>query len=259
MSDTGTGTAAGRDRGLNRDTGKRIMVAFGFLMELVMIAVGLWPAVWLVLHYAPGIHGTLGWVVLILAAILVFNYGYLAALLVFRLIIPYPSEGLHQIGPQGQVPPAMLIFMLNVLLLKARYDPPWAAMFSSVLTVIPPFGPLFRRYFGPRTTSATLGDTVRFYDPPLIEAGRNVQFGHDCWFTAHHFDNRGMYIAKITIGDHAVIGGGALIMAGVEIGHHAVVGVRSLVMPNTKIAPYEYWAGTPAKKIKDMQPGEDGA
>jgi len=48
MSDTGTGTAAGRDRGLNRDTGKRIMVAFGFLMELVMIAVGLWPAVWLV-------------------------------------------------------------------------------------------------------------------------------------------------------------------------------------------------------------------
>ncbi|MBU0617640.1 MAG: hypothetical protein KKI02_07975, partial [Planctomycetes bacterium] len=144
--------------------------------------------------------------------------------------------------------------MLNVLLVKARVDPPWAAMFSSVLTRVPPLGPLFARFFGPHTTSITLGDTVELIDPHLIEAGKNVQFGFGCSIVAHHYDNRGMLIKKIKIGDYAVIGGKSTIMAGVEIGHHAVVASHAVVRPNTRIGPYEYWGGVPAKKIKDLKP-----
>lgn len=249
-ADSETGPATGIDP----DTGKRILLVVGLVLELIMMAVGLWPAAWLVLRFAPGATTPGHWVLIILGAILVFNFGYLVALLFFRIILPYPREGLHTLSADGKVPPAIRRFMLNVLLVKARVDPPWAAMFSSVLTRVPPLGPLFARFFGPHTTSITLGDTVELIDPHLIEAGKNVQFGFGCSIVAHHYDNRGMLIKKIKIGDYAVIGGKSTIMAGVEIGHHAVVASHAVVRPNTRIGPYEYWGGVPAKKIKDLKP-----
>lgn len=235
------------------DTGQRILLVLGLILELVMMAAGLWPAAWLVLHYAPMAHSPGHWVLIILAAVLVFNFGYLLALLLFRLIIPYPKEGHYSLNPDGKPPRALRTFMFNILLVKARYDPPWAAMFSSVLTRVLPLGPLFRRYFGPHTTSMTMGDTAKLLDPHFVEAGKNVGFGFGCTIIAHHFDNRGMLIRKVTIGDHAVIGGESTLMAGVEVGHHAVVGNWSVVQPNTKIGPYEYWAGIPARKVKDLR------
>ena len=252
MADTGTGRQAAFR--IDPDLGKRILLAVGLLLELMMMAAGLWPATWLVLHFGPA-AGTPGhWVLIILAAVLVFNYGYLLALLLLRLIIPYPSEGHHVIGPGGEVPRVLHQFMFNVLLVKARYEPPWAPMFSSVLTRIPPLSWPFARYFGPRTSSVTMGDTANLIDPHLVVAGRNVEFGFGCSIVAHHFDNRGMLIRRVTVGDHAVIGGQATLMAGVEVGHHAVVASCAVVYPNTKIGPYEYWAGAPAKRIKSLRP-----
>jgi hypothetical protein len=245
-------------KGIDPDTGKRILLVVGLVLELIMMAGGLWPAAWLVLRFAPSATTPGHWVLIILAAILVFNFGYLVVLLLFRLITPYPAEGLHTRSPDGQVPPALRQFMYNVLLVKARVEPPWAAMFMSVLTRVPPLGPLFTRFFGPHTTSTTLGDTIMLIDPHLVEAGKNVQFGYGCTLVAHHYDNRGMLIKRIKIGDHAVVGGETTIMAGVEIGHHAIVASRSVVRPNTTIAPYEYWGGVPAKKIKDLAPEGQG-
>jgi hypothetical protein len=253
--DTKTNTVARIDP----DSGKRVLLVVGLILELIMMAVGLWPAVWLVMRFASGASTPGHWVLLVLGAVLVFNFGYLVALLLFRIILPYPREGLHKISADGKVPPAIRRFMLNVLLVKARVEPPWAAMFSSVLTRVPPLGPLFARFFGPHTTSVTLGDTITVIDPHLVEAGKNVQFGYGCTIVAHHYDNRGMLIKKVKIGDYAVIGGESTIMAGVEIGDHAIVASRSVVRPNTKIGPYEYWGGVPAKKIKVLRsegPGE---
>lgn len=245
-----------RARRLDPDTGKRILLAVGLLLELLMMAAGLWPASWLVLHFAPVARTPGQWVLLILGAVLVFNYGYLLALLLLRIVFPPPDEGQHAIDRHGKLPLAFRRFMIGVLLLKARHDPPWAAMFSSVLTRIPPLGGLFTRYFGPHTSSVTMGDHVRILDPRFVVAGKNVEFGFDCTIIAHHFDNRGLHIRKVTIGDHAVIGGESLLMAGVEVGHHAVIGSRSIIPPDTKIPPYEFWAGAPARKIKDLTPPE---
>lgn len=252
MSDT---DASGRPNlGIDPDAGKRMLLVAGLVLELIMMAAALWPTAWLVMWFTPSATTPGRWVLIILGATLVFNFGYLIALLLFRLIIPYPREGLHKIGADGKVPPAIRQFMYNMLLVKARVDPPWAAMFSSVFTRVWPLGPLFARFFGPHTTSTTLGDTIQLIDPHLIEAGKNVQFGFGCTIVAHHYDNRGLLIKKIKIGDQAVIGGECTIMAGVEIGHHAIVASRSVVSPDTKIGPYEYWRGTPAKKVKDLQP-----
>jgi len=239
---------------LQMDTAKRLLLFLFLIMELILIGAALWPTCWLILTYAPRASTPIHWVLLILGAILVFNYGYLLALLALRLIIPVPKEGYFPRRPDGRPPAEALIPMLNFLLVKARFHTPWAALFSSVLVNIFPLHYLFRRYFGPHTSSATLGDTYYCLDPYLLEAGKNVQFGFNCVITGHIFDNKGFLVRRVKIGDHAVIGGDSTLMPGVEVGHHAFVGNRSNVTPGTIIKPYEFWAGVPARKIKDLSP-----
>jgi hypothetical protein len=247
---------AGHSINIDPDVGKRLLLVVGLILEVIMMAAGLWPAAWLVLRFGPSAATPGQWVLVILGAVFLFNYGYLVALLLFRILIPRPKEGHHTLSPDGGVSRPVVVFMLNVLLLKARHDPPWAAMFSSVLSRIPPLGGLFTRCFGPRTSSVTMGDAMHCFDPHYVEAGKNVEFGFGCIISPHCFDNRGMLIRKVIIGDHAVIGSQAILSPGVEVGHHAVVGVRSVVHTNTKIGPYEYWAGDPARKIRNLTPGD---
>lgn len=241
----------------NLDRGKRLLLILGLLVQLLLMAAGMWPAIWLVLSLAPRAHAAWQWTLLILAAVLIFNFVYLVALLLLRISIPVPKEGLYEFRPDQRPPAQAVILMLNFLLTKARYETPWAAPFSAVISRTWPLGPLFRRFFGPHTPSMTLGDTVICLDPWHVHAGKNVQFGYQCVIICHHFDNRGLAIRPVRIGDHAVIGGQSLLMAGVEVGHHAVVATRAMVMPDTKIGPYEFWAGSPAKFIKSLAPDED--
>lgn len=240
----------------DKDLGIRALLLLGLLMQLAMMAVGLWPAAWLVMHWGPHAATALHWVGIILAAVLAFNYGYLLALLALRIVIPIPPEGSYHVVEGKRLPKQVLIFMLNVLLIKARYEPPWAAMFSSVLSRIFPLRPLFVRFFGPRGRSTPPGDTIYLLDPHLIELGRNVQLGFHCTIAAHLFDNRKLIIQRVVIEDHAVIGGEAGLQPGVRVGHHAVVAGRAHVMAGTTIGPYEYWSGDPARKVRSLAPAE---
>jgi acetyltransferase-like isoleucine patch superfamily enzyme len=97
-----------------------------------------------------------------------------------------------------------------------------------------------------------MGGTVYFLDPYLIEAGKNVQFGFGCLIAAHLFDRRGLLVRKVKISDHVVIGVQSVILPGVEIGHHSIIAIHSVLFPGTVVGPYEYWAGNPAKKIKNL-------
>lgn len=80
-----------------------------------------------------------------------------------------------------------------------------------------------------------------------------MQFGFGCMIVAHLFDNRGLLVSKVKIGDHVVIGARSMILPGVEIGHHSIIAIYSVVFPGTVVGPYEYWAGNPAKKIKNLR------
>lgn len=238
------------------DTGKRWLLFLFLLMELILIGIAIWPAAWLLLSYAHSADTAFHWILLTIGAILLFNYAYLIALLALRLLIPKPKEGFYPLQADGRPPSVAFLFMLNVFLVKARYDAPWAGIFSSALTNIFPLHYFYRRYFGPHTRSLTLGDFYRCFDPHMVEAGKNVQFGYGCTLIAHIFDNRGLLIRKLKFGDHVIIGGETTIMPGVEMGHHSILASRSLVPPGTIIKPYEYWAGVPAKKIKDIDPND---
>jgi acetyltransferase-like isoleucine patch superfamily enzyme len=236
------------------DGGFRLVLAFFLSVQLLLIAVALWPACWLTLRCAGWATTPLRWVGLILAAVMVFNYAYLVALLLLRLLIPKPPVGLFPMRPNGKPPREAVVFMLNVMLTQARLQTPWAGIFSSVLVNTFPLHLVYPRFFGPRTPSCNVGDGVLMIDPYFVEAGRSVTIGFGTVIICHIFDQRGLLIKPVRIGDYAVVGGQSLIMPGVEIGHHAIVGARSLIKPHTVIGPYEFWAGTPARKIKDLPP-----
>lgn len=56
--------------------------------------------------------------------------------------------------------------------------------------------------------------------------------------------------APVSIGDHAFIGAGSIILKGVQIGNNSIVGAGSLV--TRRIPANEIWGGNPAKFIKKL-------
>ena len=245
----------GRDLGAFRQA----ILWIGLLAEMAMMAGGLFPAIWVVMAARDWATTPGHWVLLLLGAILLFNYGYLVGLLAFRILLPRPREGFYPLRPGRRLPRQVVVYALNLLLTKARYEPPWAMMFSSVLANTFPLRPLFVRLFGPRSQSLSMGDTTFVIDPCLIEIGRNVVLGFHCTIAAHLFDHRGLLIRKVRIEDGAVIGGEAALTPGVCVGRHAVIAARSFVAPGTVIPPYEYWAGSPAEKVKDLSKRGDSS
>ena len=84
-----------------RDLGKKLLLGLGLLLQLCLMAAALWPTAWLVMRYAPSADSPGDWVWLILGAVLVFNYVYLLALLVLRILIPRPKEGFYPASPNA--------------------------------------------------------------------------------------------------------------------------------------------------------------
>lgn len=237
---------------IDMDTGKRWLQLFMLILEFLLMGLSLWPAFWLFLKLGSDTDSALQLVLTTLLSILVFNYAYLILLLLLRIVIPVPKEGFYQKTPDGGQPREVLIYMLNIILVLLRYRPPWAAYISSLLVNIFPLHYFYRRYFGPDTSSTTLGDTYMCTDPFLVKAGKNVQFGGFSLIAAHSFDQRGMILQKTEIGDNSVIGARAFICAGAKIGRNSIIGSGSMVLPGTVIGDNEFWAGVPAKKIKDL-------
>ncbi len=239
-------------RSMEIDLGKQVLQAIFVIVVLAMMGLSLWPTVWVYDHFLPQVSARWQWVLLVLACILVFNYAYLVLLLFLRVIVPKPKEGFFPQTPGGRPSREVLLLMLNVLLTKLRFTPPWNQLLAAHLVRLPPLAGLYRSLFGPHMKTMTLGDTNHIIDPYLMYAGRNVQFGYDVGVTCHAFDNRGMRIKRVVVDDYAVIGGGSWLLPGVHVGHHAVVASCSMVKPDTEIPPYELWGGVPAKKIRDL-------
>jgi gamma-carbonic anhydrase len=59
-----------------------------------------------------------------------------------------------------------------------------------------------------------------------------------------------------TVGDHALIGIGAIVLDGAEVGSEALVGAGTLVPPGMKIPPRTLALGSPAKVIRELRAEE---
>lgn len=88
-------------------------------------------------------------------------------------------------------------------------------------------------------------------DPYLVELGNNVLIGAGAFLTSHLINHNNIYLKKIIIGNNVTIGAHAKINPGVIIDEGSIIGENSVVMPDTHIKKNEFWAGSPAKKIKN--------
>jgi acetyltransferase-like isoleucine patch superfamily enzyme len=93
-----------------------------------------------------------------------------------------------------------------------------------------------------------------------VTIGDNVLFGPDVIIMdsdGHPADRRlpdileNKKMAPVTIGDHAWIGYGAILMKGVNVGHHAVVAANAVVTRD--VPPHAVAAGNPARIIKQFE------
>lgn len=82
------------------------------------------------------------------------------------------------------------------------------------------------------------------YQKSTIDIGNNVSVGHNV--TIHG--------AKIC--NNVLIGIGATVLDHAEIGENSIIAANSLVLTGTRVEPNSVYAGVPAKKIKDIEPGQ---
>lgn len=124
--------------------------------------------------------------------------------------------------------------------------------------VPPPIRGLFYWLLGAKVGRGILPIAGRVVDPHMVEIGASVMIGDDALVLGHGVNvvagQDVVVLAKVTIGDSAIVGARAVIMPGVTIGEHAMVAAMSFVPMGTVVPPYEIWGGFPAKRISTSRP-----
>jgi carbonic anhydrase/acetyltransferase-like protein (isoleucine patch superfamily) len=81
------------------------------------------------------------------------------------------------------------------------------------------------------------------YQKAPANIGNNVSIGHSA------------IVHGCTVQDHVLIGMGAIIMDHAEVGSNSIIAAGAIVLENTIVEPGSVYAGVPAKKVKDVNPG----
>jgi len=80
------------------------------------------------------------------------------------------------------------------------------------------------------------------YEKSIIEIGNNVSIGHN------------VVIHGAKINDHVLLGIGSIILDHAVIGENSIIAAGAVVLTGTIVEPGSLYAGTPAKKVKDVSP-----
>ena len=105
------------------------------------------------------------------------------------------------------------------------------------------------------------GDVERIRIGPgtNVQDNATVHVTHDRWPT---LVGEGVTVGHAavlhgcTIGDHALIGIGAIVLDGVVVGEECLVGAGALVTPGTRLPPRSLVLGSPARAIRELNAGE---
>lgn len=73
-----------------------------------------------------------------------------------------------------------------------------------------------------------------------VTIGRFITIGHKA------------LVHACEVGDHCLIGMGAIVLDGAVIGHHSIIGANATVTKGTLIPPYSMVLGTPAKVLRSL-------
>lgn len=112
------------------------------------------------------------------------------------------------------------------------------------------YGAVVRGDYGPVTIgkftniqdNAIVGATSEFSPP--VSIGDRVSVGH------------GAVLKGCSVGSHTLVGMNAVISEGAVVGANTIIAAGSYVEENAVVPSNEVWAGTPAKKLRDLKPEE---
>jgi carbonic anhydrase/acetyltransferase-like protein (isoleucine patch superfamily) len=88
------------------------------------------------------------------------------------------------------------------------------------------------------------GVIIHSDDVYVTRVGKRVNIGHNA--TIH----------SESIGDHAGIGIGAVLMVGSKVAEGVLIANSAMLHPKTKTEPYKIYAGVPAKYLRDFDKDE---
>lgn len=80
------------------------------------------------------------------------------------------------------------------------------------------------------------------YQKAPLNIGNNVSIGHRA------------IVHGCTVKDNVLIGMGAIVMDHAVIGENSIIAAGAVVLENTIVEPGSIYAGTPAKKVKNVDP-----
>lgn len=184
--------------------------------------------------------------------VLAFNVVYVAELVALRLLVPTPKEGRYTTTERR--PNRQLVYSsLLATLTKARYEAPFPGFLVFHIANLPPMCWLMEPLFGPRSRSCYVADP-RILDPHLVQLGRNVVIGFNTTVAGHYQQRDSVVFQRTVIEDDVVVGGHAVIFGGVHIRRGAMIGAGAVLLPGTVVETNEFWAGVPAKKLRDLPP-----
>lgn len=210
-------------------------------------ALGVWP------EHGPigaGLRQAWQWGQCLCGWIVLFNLIYVLELVVLRLPIPTPKEGRYAtttLRPHRQIVWSCLLALLT----KARYEAPFPGFLVFHFANLPPLCWLVEPVFGPRTRSCNATDAL-ILDPHLVTLGRNVAIGLNTTMLGHYQERDCVVFARTLVEDDVLIGGDCVVFGGVRIQRGAMIGAGAVVLPGTVVGPNEFWAGVPARKIRDL-------
>ena len=214
----------------------------------IMLGIALWPAFILVQHIYRWGADLLNLMHLLCVAISC-GIGYFIfgiTLLVLIVIVKWVTFSRSPEGTYHMLSPKLANWvMINGMMMMAWF-------FFLQFTRTTRINTMFYRLLGMKVGRDVIIDTVHVYDVDLIEMGDRAVIGGDAVIMAHVLEGDSVYYKRTRIGRGAIIGYGTIVLAGAEIGDGAIVGAGSLVLKDTVLPPRTVWGGIPVRKIKDL-------
>jgi acetyltransferase-like isoleucine patch superfamily enzyme len=116
--------------------------------------------------------------------------------------------------------------------------------------------PVYLRMMGARIGRDVVFNTQHVYDLDILSVGDKTVIGANASILGHVGEKGRLVRMPVTIGKHCTIGQYANIFPGVTMGDNCHVGAMSMVPKGMQLDANAVYGGVPARKIKDLQPGQ---
>ncbi|MGB0653654.1 MAG: acyltransferase [Thermoplasmatota archaeon] len=234
----------------------RSLWIYSFITLALVLGVAAWPGV-LLAHWAWTTKALGGWVMPEPVWLLwgtVFSFaGYFVMGIALMLLLPVLRVVMGLSTGEGTVPirsfKVWSWYNYNGLILafQTLFGKFWR---SSSLYV------LFLRAMGAKIGKNVIVNSNTVYDHDMLEIGDNAVIGGDAAIIGHIGEKGHLVRKKVRIGKGCTIGQYTTVFPGATIGDNCHVGAMSLVPKDAKLDANAVYGGVPARKIKDLKPGD---